>query len=355
MQKALSLAKKGTDAHPNPRVGAVLVHKGKIISQGFHAHYGGPHAEANAIRRLKSIPAGSTLYTTLEPCAHVGKTPPCADLILKKGIHQVVVGAKDPNPLVSGKGLRILKKAGVQVTQGVLEKEATHLNRDFNHWIRRHTPYVTFKIAQTLDGKIATARGESRWITGEESRRRAHELRAASDAVLVGIRTVLQDDPLLSVRHGNTAARPLKVILDSRLRTPSNAKIFSKESKGTVLIAATRQASASDRRRLEKKAEIWILPHTKDGRIGWPELLRRLGARGVVRLLIEGGGETIASALEAGVAQEAYFFIAPKIMGGKDSVVSVGGAGPRFLKQIKGLRRMSFESLGNDWMARGEF
>ena len=242
MKRALNLARKGQGfVHPNPLVGAVLVKNNKIIGEGAHERFGGPHAEVNAIRRAAQSPAGATLYITLEPCAHTGKTPPCTDLILKSNIKRVVVGAKDPHPLVSGKGLRILRNKGVRVETGVLEKEAAAMNRDFNYWVRRKVPYVIAKVAQSLDGKIATKRGQSQWITGEEARRYGHGLRAASDAILVGVNTILRDDPRLSVRLGKGRGAinraPTKVILDSRLRTPLRARIFSKDSPPYIFIA----------------------------------------------------------------------------------------------------------------------
>ena len=266
MRLALRLAEKGRGrAHPNPLVGAVLAKGGKVLSQGAHEAFGGPHAEVNALRHMKNVPSGSTLYTTLEPCCHIGKTPPCVSLILKKKIGRVVAAMKDPNPRVAGKGLRALRRAGVKVVTGVLDKEAESLNRDFKKWIRTRTPYVTVKVAQTLDGNIETPAGRSCWISGTPSRKFAHRLRSQADAILIGVQTLLKDDPRLTVRLPRRMAEPgakthpMKVILDATLRTPVLAKVFSRQSPAPTLIFTTSRAPKARIQALRRKAEIVIL------------------------------------------------------------------------------------------------
>ncbi len=355
MSKALRLAKRGVGkVHPNPLVGAVLVKNNRIIGQGAHRKFGGPHAEREAILNAKERVAAATLYVTLEPCAHFGKTPPCADFILKNKIKKVVVAARDPNPLVNGRGLGLLKKKGVRVVTGVMEKEATRLNRDFNHWIRKKMPYVTVKIAQSLDGKIATKHGESRWITGDAARRFGHRLRAFSDAVLVGANTVQNDDPLLSVRTAGPGRQPLKIILDSYLRVSPKARLFSKESPGPVMIAVTRKATVRRKSLFRGKAEI-VECREKNGKVDLGSLFRFLGRRGIVNLLVEGGGETVGGVLSEKLAHEVYFFVAPLIIGGKNAVTSVGGEGISLLRDAVKIKDLEVRRIGRDFMLHGTF
>ncbi|OGX40374.1 MAG: riboflavin biosynthesis protein RibD [Omnitrophica WOR_2 bacterium RIFCSPHIGHO2_02_FULL_68_15] len=346
MRRALELAARGRGrVHPNPMVGAVVVKGGRVIAEGWHERFGGPHAEAMAIGRLKKIPAGAKLYVTLEPCGHTGKkTPPCAGLILKSGIRNVVVAARDPNPLVNGRGIRRLRRAGVKVTEGVLEREARELNRDFEYWVRHRRPYVTAKIAQSLDGRLIARPGE-RWVTGRDARRLAHRMRAASDAILVGVKTVIRDNPLLSVRLPGTKLAPLKVVLDSRLRTPPRARIFGKASPGPVLLAVTSKAPRAARRRFGGRAEV-LEVRQKGGRVDLAALLEELAGRGVVHVLIEGGAEVMSDALSRGLVQEVCFFIAPRL---------IGGEAPRvhFLKETLNVKDPRIISAGKDWLVRG--
>ncbi len=353
MRRALELARTGGKAvRPNPQVGAVLAKGGRVLAEAAHRRFGGPHAEVSVLARKRRLPAGCTLYVTLEPCAHFGKTPPCVDLILKSKIRKVVVGAKDPNPLVSGRGLRRLRRGGVRVLSGVLENECRQLNKAFNHWIRKKTPFVTLKVAQSLDGKIATATGQSRWITGPRSRALGHALRAQADAVLVGVNTVLRDDPLLSVRTGKTGLPLTKIILDSCLRTPWGARLFSKASPGRVVIVTTRRAPAQKRKRLAKKAQVLVVKD-KNGRPDFAETAKQLGRMGILHLLIEGGGEVSASALSAGLVNEVYFFVAPKIIGGKASPGSVGGEGAALLSRAFPVKGWQARPLGKDLLIYG--
>jgi diaminohydroxyphosphoribosylaminopyrimidine deaminase/5-amino-6-(5-phosphoribosylamino)uracil reductase len=354
MRQALALAWKGMGrVHPNPLVGAIVVKNGRVIGRGAHLVFGGPHAEARAIRQAGRAARGATLYITLEPCAHTGKTPPCAELILRTGITRVVTGAKDPNPLVAGKGLHLLRSRRVKVITGVLQKECAEINRDFDHWIRRKTPYVVVKIAQSLDGKIATRTGESKWITGPQARAFGHRLRAESDAVLVGVNT---DDPLLSARQGSLVKgpQPIKVILDSALQTPPSAKIFSNASPGRVILAVTKKAPRKNFSKYKGKGEILVI-HEKKGRVDLGSLLKELGSRGIVRVLIEGGAEVIADAMERKLANEFYCFTAPKIIGGRGAKSSVGGLGIASIRKAIAMRQMSVSRIGPDILMHGRF
>lgn len=354
MRRALELSLKGRGrVHPNPLVGAVLAKNGRVLAEGFHARYGGPHAEIAALEKIRTAPAGSTLYVTLEPCAHAGKTPPCVDALLAKKIRRVVIGARDVNPLVSGKGIRALRRAGVRVTEGVLQDETSMLNRDFNHWIRRREPYVAAKAGQSLDGAIATAGGQSKWITSEASRRAAMELRAHADAVLVGVNTVLRDDPKLTVRLPGFRGNPLKIVLDPRLRTPRRAKLFRGAAR--VLIVTAPNISAAKTAAYPRSAVFLEAPVDRSGRFIWKELLRRLGRLGLVQILIEGGGETIGSAFDAGIVNEVHFFLAPMVLGGRGAVRSVGGKGAQKLASARRFRRIELERLGGDFHYTGIF
>lgn len=354
MRRALELAELGRGkVHPNPLVGAVLVQKNRVIGEGFHERFGEGHAEVDAIFNSAVNPKGATLYCNLEPCAHFGKTPPCTDLILASKIRRVVIGMKDPNPLVSGRGIRQLRKAGIEVVLGVCQKEAEELNRDFSHWITKKTPYVIVKAAQSLDGKIATATGDSKWITEKESRAFSHELRASCDAILVGVNTILKDNPRLDARLSSIKKIPLKIVMDSFLKTPLSARIFMGRSRNKVMIVTTPRASTKRLAKLECRAEVLVVPEKKRGFVDWKSLLRVLGERGIVSILVEGGGAVIGSAIREKVVNEIYVFVAPKIIGGSQSISSVGGDGIRFLKQATHIKNLEIERLGRDILVRG--
>ena len=360
MRRALEVARRGEGrVHPNPLVGAVLVKNGRILSEGAHERFGGPHAEVNALRGIKKIPSGTTLYLTLEPCDHFGKTPPCTEVILRSGVRKVVFAMRDPNPAVAGRGYKKLKKQGVTVRAGVLEKEAQLMNRHYTYWIKNKRPYITVKVGQSLDGKIATRTGRSRWITGDSARQRAHELRRQSDAVLVGVSTVLNDNPLLTVRLPRRQAglpgrhpQPLKVVLDTSLKTPKRAQLLSKKSPGPTLIFTTRRA-ALRAKRYGGRAQVVVVPEKKAGRLDWRAILRELGRRGVTSLLVEGGGEVIGSLFSEGRVQEAYFFMAPRIIGGRDAVGSVGGQGVSDLRRAASFKHWEAERVGDDLLFHG--
>ncbi len=351
MEMALWLAQRGRGCtSPNPMVGALLVKRGEIIGEGWHRKAGGPHAEVEALRdaaRRGNNSDGSTLYVTLEPCCTHGRTPPCSEAIIAAGIQRVVVAATDPNPKHSGRAYSLFRRAGIEVCSGVLVEEATRLNENFNHWILQGTPFVTVKAAMTLDGKIATATGESKWITGTQSLAHAMKFRAAADAVLVGVNTVLLDDPALTVRIGKTKAAKRRIILDSLARTTLDSQIVSDEFALLTTIVVTKAAPKRRVASLAKRVKVVVAPSCK-GRPNLAWLLRRLGGEGVTSLLVEGGGEVNAAFLLEGLAQRAAFFYAPKILGDGDSRRAVAGVGARRLARVISLREMEWRRLGED-------
>jgi diaminohydroxyphosphoribosylaminopyrimidine deaminase / 5-amino-6-(5-phosphoribosylamino)uracil reductase len=354
---ALRLARRGHGAtSPNPMVGAVLVKGGKIIGRGWHRRAGGPHAEIEALRDAQKRGhnfRGATLYVTLEPCSTQGRTPPCTAAIVAAGIKHVVVGAVDPNPKHSGRGFKILRRAGLVVTSGVLAGECARLNEAFNHWIIHRTPFVTVKAAMTLDGKIATASGESKWITGGPARAYGMKLRQGSDAILVGINTILQDDPGLTFRTGAIFKASMqdprlrRIVLDSMARTPLGAKVVRDEHAGLTTIVVGERAPKSRVAALVKRVKVVVAP-VKRSSIDLRWLLRKLGAEKVTSLLVEGGGEVNASFLLGGFAQRVAFFYAPKILGGRNSRKAVAGAGVKRLSEVIQLGEVEWRKLGPD-------
>lgn len=376
MRLALRLARRGYGAtSPNPMVGAVLVKRGKIIGRGWHKRAGGPHAEIETLRNAQQLgtsPRGATLYVTLEPCSTYGRTPPCTNAIIAAGIQRVVIGATDPNPHHAGKGFQILKRAGVAVSSigetpqsdsrgrsphQRLAHECRELNEAFNHWIVQRTPLATVKAAMTLDGKIATASGESKWITGEKARGYAMKLRQGSDAILVGVNTILADDPSLTVRlKRETAIR--RIVLDSQARTPLSAKVVSDNFAARTTIVVSQLAPKRRLAALAKRVNVMIAPVQNAGRVSpaaggsnqldlnW--LLKKLGAENVTSLLVEGGGEVNASFLLGGLAQRVAFFYAPKILGGRDSRKAVAGNGAKSLPDVLQLCDVQWRQLRPD-------
>lgn len=331
---AIGLAAKAKGmTSPNPCVGAVIVKNGRIIGKGYHRFAGGPHAEVYALRQAGKRAEGATLYVSLEPCCRFGRTPPCTEAVIKAGIKRVVAAMKDPNPLNNGRGLRMLKKNGIKTEAGILEPLARELNEDFIKYIRKRMPFVVVKIAQSLDGKIATRTGDSRWITGETAREFVHRLRSEVDAIMVGAGTVLKDDPSLTARvKVKRVKQPLRIILAGRTRIPANARVFNSKG-GGVLIVKTKD---------------------KSGRIDIRSLLKELAGREITSVLIEGGGETVASAFEAGVVDKVYFFIAPKILGGRDAKTSVEGMGIERLSKAVKLQNVSSRKIGDDFLIKGD-
>ncbi len=357
MALALRLAAKGQGrTSPNPMVGAVVVAGNRIVGQGYHRRAGGPHAEVIALQAAGPRAKQATLYVTLEPCCHTKKrTPPCVPVLTAAGLHRVVVAMADPNPRVSGRGIRALRKAGLDVAVGCRRDEAERLNEAYCHWIRTGLPFVTLKAAMTVDGKIATANGESQWITGEPARRYTHQLRSRMDAILVGAGTVQRDDPRLTVRLGRGAVaakpahQPLRVILDSRLRIPLKAKVLGA---GTV-IATTAQAPIGRIKQVQAKgAQVLILP-ARNSRVSLRACLAELGKQGVTSMLIEGGSEVNASAVRAGLVNRVALFIAPTLLGGQDAKGLIGGQSPRRLAQAMPLDDIRIQPLGKDFLLEG--
>lgn len=358
MREALALAVRGRGfTSPNPAVGAVIVKAGQVIGRGYHRQAGKAHAEIEALRdaaRQGNSTRGTTLYVTLEPCCTHGRTPPCTAAIFAAGIRRVVVAATDPNPRHAGRGLRLLKRHGLEVHAGVLRAEAARLNEAFNHWIVHRKPFVTVKAALTLDGRIATASGDSKWITGPAARRHAmHEFRRNADAILVGINTVLADDPGLTYRGPGARRKSWRrIVLDSTARTPLNAKLATDDHAGQTLVVVGPEAPADRVGALRKQVTVLEAPAQR-GRIDLAWLLKQLGNEGVTSLLVEGGGEVNAAFLEAGLVQRVAFYYAPKILGGRNAHPAMGGEGTASLAAARELKEIEFLPLGRDWLVTG--
>ena len=340
MELALSLAERGAGrVSPNPMVGAVIVKNGRIIGEGWHARYGGLHAERNALadcEKLGENPKGATIYVTLEPCCHHGKTPPCTDALIAAGIARVVIGSEDPNPLVAGKGIRQLREAGIEVSSGVLKESCDRLNRVFFHYIAHHTPYVVMKYAMTMDGKIAAYTGNSRWITGEAARQNVHRDRNRYTAIMAGIGTVLADDPLLTCRIPE-GKNPTRIIADTHLQIPLDAQIVKTAREvPTILAVGIRDTSAPDAQTetdskvttlQEAGCQILFIPTDEDGHLHLPSLMEKLGSMGIDSILLEGGSRLNWSALSAGQVHLLQAYLAPKLLGGDTARGPIGGIG----------------------------
>lgn len=358
MKMALDLAEKGRGfTSPNPMVGAVVVKDGKVAGKGYHEAAGKPHAEVNAIDDAKACAGGATLYVTLEPCNHFGKTSPCTEKILASGIKRVVAAARDPNPDVKGDGVEFLRSKGVEVVVGICEKEAKRQNEVFFKYIKTKRPFVTVKCASTLDGKIATRTGDSKWVTGEEARQFVHRLRHFTDAIMVGIDTVKKDDPKLTTRlDGIKGLNPVRIILDSRLSISEDAFVLQRNSGSDTILIVT--DSALDAALLRKKAKFEekgiriIESPTKGNLIDLDFLMGRLGSIGITSLLIEGGSRVIASAFSAGIVDKIFFFFAPRILGG-DGVTICSGPGPALMSDSIPVKEVSIQRFGNDILIEG--
>ncbi len=325
MRLAIQLAWRGCGwVNPNPMVGAVIVKDGKIIGQGYHERCGEPHAERNALADCRTAADGATLYVTLEPCCHHGRTPPCTEAIVASGIRRVFIGSSDPNPLVAGKGVGILRSHGIEVVEDVARAECDALNKSFFHYVLNRTPYAVMKYAMTMDGKIATRTGKSQWITGASARRRVHEDRHRYSAIMVGVGTVLADDPLLTCRLEN-GRNPLRIICDTHLRTPPKSAVVTTTDVAPTLIATTVADADKQRPYLDAGCEVMVLP-ARDGRVDLVGLMKELGERQVDSLLLEGGGTLNWSALQGGVVNMVQTYVAPKLFGGngQSPVAGVG-------------------------------
>jgi len=355
MRIALSLAKRGRGkVSPNPLVGAVLVKKGRIVGKGFHQTAGGPHAEVNAMKAAGDKARGADLYINLEPCCHYGKTPPCTDTLLQHKIKRVFVGMVDPNPLVSGKGLERLIKAGIRVKTGILEAEARKLNEVFIKYITRKMPFVILKVASTIDGKIATRTGDARWITGEKARSFVHQLRNEVEAVLVGIGTVKRDNPLLTTRLSQGKGRdPHRIVIDTNLTLPLSSKLLHLNSPARTIIVAAHNASTRKMRKLKELGATILTIPTRKGRLNLRELLKELGKMEITSIMVEGGREIFTSFLEQGLADKLYLFYAPKIIMGKEAVGITGGPGRARLKDAIQVSEVKVKRLGYDILIEG--
>jgi len=353
MRRALSLARRATgDTVPNPLVGAVLVRDGRVLGEGWHRRAGMPHAEVEALRQAADRGEdvrGSTLYVTLEPCCTHGRTPPCTEAILRAGVRRVVVAATDPNPAHGGRGLDLLRQAGVVVEVGLLADRSAAMNAGFNHWIVHRTPRVTLKAGMSLDGKIATRTGDSRWITSAPSRAAAMRLRLEHDAILVGIGTVLADDPSLTIRLRPRERSPVRVVLDSLGRTPLNSKVLNDAFANRTVIVVTSRASKDRIERLRGLASVWVAPPDANGRVDLGWLMSELGRLPVTSLLVEGGGEVHGAFLEARLAHALRFFYGPLVLGGRDARPAVGGVGFPGLGSVPRLGNIRWRRLGDDW------
>ena len=353
MQQALQIAAYAAGrTSPNPLVGAVIVKDGRVVGQGWHRKAGTEHAEIHALRQAGELAAGATIYVTLEPCSHYGRTGPCSKALIDAGIQRVVIAMLDPNPLVAGKGVAMLKAAGIEVETGLLQAQAERLNEVFLKWIITKMPFTVMKTAMTLDGKIATAAGNSKWISNEVSRRRVHELRDVYDGILVGIGTVLADDPALTTRLASQSGKnPLRIVVDSRARTPLTAKVVT-DGQAETLIAVTVAAEAAKVEAL-RQAGVEVLVVNDGQQVDLKQLFCRLGERGICSIFVEGGALINYSLLKAGLIDKVYSFIAPKMVGGSSAPGPVGGDGVETLDQAFLLEDVETELLAGNILVSG--
>jgi len=355
MKRALSLAEKGAGfVNPNPMVGAIIVKDGKIIGEGYHKYFGGNHAEVEALASATENPKDGVMYVTLEPCSHFGKTPPCVNAIIESGIKKVIIAMLDPNPIVSGRGVEILKNNGIEVITGILEDEAKKLNEIFIKYITSKTPFCLLKSAMTLDGKIATKFSDSKWITGTLSREYVHRLRHRYAAIMVGVNTVLVDNPQLTVRiPGFKGKNPVRVIVDSRCKIPLDANVIKTASQIKTIVATTDMADTDKIEKLKDfGAEIVILP-TENERVSLSNLMKKLGSMDIDSILLEGGGTLNYSCLEAGIVDKVNFFVAPKIIGGHLAKTPVEGDGVPLIMNAFSIKDISVHNFGEDILIEG--
>ena len=355
MQVALDLARRGKGfTSPNPMVGAIVVKDGRIIGEGYHEAAGKPHAEVMAINNAGASARGASLYVTLEPCNHTGRTPPCTKKILAAGIRRVVTAMRDPNPDVKGGGLAVLADKGVEVTTGVCEASAARLNEAFIKYVRTKKPFVIVKCAATLDGRIATRTGDSKWVSGEASRSFVHGLRHAVDAIMVGVGTVNADNPSLTTRiNGFKGKDPLRVILDTRLSISEDARVLNLDSLAATTIVTGPLISKDKKERLAQMGVRFLTVPLHDGRIDLRRLTRALGEIGVTSVLVEGGGGLIGSVFRAGIVDKIHFFYAPKILGGDDGVPICRGKGADEMKNCRPVKDVQVHNFGDDIMVEG--
>ena len=353
MRRCVALAKQGIGwTSPNPMVGAVIVKNGRIIGEGWHVRRGELHAERHALSRCTESPDGADLYVTLEPCCHHGRQPPCTDAILAAGIKRVYVGSDDPNPLAAGKGLEILRSKGVEVKTGILKGECDGLNQVFFHFIRTGTPYVVMKYAMTLDGKIAAYTGKSQWITGKDARSRVHQERHRLRGILVGVGTVLADDPMLNCRMEG-GRDPVRIVCDTHLRTPADSRLVKSAGRIETILATCCTDPARQRPYLEAGCRVWQLPAVQ-GRVNLSALMQRLGQAEIDSVLLEGGAELNWSMLEAGLVQKVQVYLAPKLLGGLTARSPIGGQGVPEPGRGWRLENSVIHPIGEDFLIESE-
>lgn len=353
MSRAIELAKKGAGwTNPNPMVGAVIVKDGRIIGEGYHAKCGELHAERNAFAALTEPAAGATLYVTLEPCCHQGRTPPCTEAILEHGVARVVIGSRDPNPLVSGKGAAILRKAGVEVEEDFMREECDRLNPVFFHYITTGMPYVAMKYAMTADGKIATRTGASKWITGEEARAEVQKMRSRYMGIMVGIETVLADDPMLNVRLEGKRS-PVRIICDSHLRIPTDSRICRTARQYRTIVACADDLPEKTQALADLGIQVIRCPDGQ-GRTDLKKLMSYLGQQKIDSVFLEGGGTLNDSALRLGLVKKISVFLAPKVFGGRESRTPVAGIGVELLSEAVLLSLQNAELIGEDLLLEYE-
>lgn len=353
MRLALEIAEKGAGhVSPNPLVGAVIVKNGRIIGTGYHEKYGGLHAERNALASCTEAPVGASIYVTLEPCCHYGKQPPCTEALLDSGISRVIVGSVDPNEKVAGKGIRILREHGITVETGILQEECDKLNEIFFHYIQTKTPFVAMKYAMTMDGKIATRTGASRWISGEESRKSTHILRNRYSSIMVGVQTVLLDDPLLNCRL-KEGRNPIRIICDTHLRTPLQSQIVKTADKIPTIIATCCKEKQKHEPYEKFRCRILTIPE-KEKHVDLCELIKQLGSEGIDSILLEGGGTMHWSALKSGIVNKALVYIAPKIFGGSLAKSPVEGDGVFTPADAFLLKNSTISKIGEDFLIESE-
>lgn len=355
VKRAFSLAKKGYGkTSPNPMVGAVLLRDGVIVGEGYHQKAGAPHAEINAISAAGNKAEGADLYINLEPCSHHGRTPPCVEAVIKAGIRRAFIAMVDPNPKVSGRGITLLKDAGIEVHVGILEAEARKLNEAYIKHIATGMPFVILKAAATLDGKTATKTGDSKWITGETSRQRVHRMRNGVDAILVGIKTIERDNPLLTARLRRGKGKdPARVVLDEELKISTEAHVVNPESEAPLIIATTDKAPTPRIIELERLGIEVLVFKNADGLVPLRPLIKELGSMGIVSLIIEGGSEVHASALREKIVDKIAFFYAPKIIGGVKSLGIVGGSGAKYISEAIEVDEVTTKKIGKDLLVEG--
>ena len=354
MRHAMALAARGTGwVNPNPLVGAVIVRDGRIIAEGWHERYGGLHAERNAFKNCREDAAGATMYVTLEPCCHYGKTPPCTEAVIEHGIARVVVGLTDPNPLVAGKGIGLLREAGIEVEVGVCDEELRFQNRVFLKYIQKRMPWVVMKSAMTLDGKIAAYTGDSQWVTGEPARMKVQEMRCVYMGIMVGSGTVAADNPMLNCRLEGDVRQPVRIVVDSGARIAVDSRLVATAGSYRTIVAHIASADSEKLKKLSACGVETLLCDGQDGHVDCMDMLLRLGKMGIDSILLEGGGQLNETFLRNGLIDEVYAFVAPKLVGGKEAKTPVEGKGFERVSEAVELKRVEVETIGKDILIHG--